>query len=151
MEELTPSNPQHPLAGERARQPIPGAGIDLDPARRPGVPRLHAPRPLPNAHGPPTRQESQVTVFMHGRPHKDFPPVFGTAVPPSGLSGLLRRAAYRYPDHWMRHWTVLLFADRVDAWEHRLRRSLPVVLPALLVIGAGAAWKALSRRAAWAG
>lgn len=126
--------------GERARTPprLEGAGMDLDPSRRPGVPRMHEPRPLPNTRFPPERQRSDVKVFMHGRPNKQFPPVFGTDAPPHGLSGKIREAAYRYPDHYVRHWTMLLFADRVDSWEHRLRKMAPA-----LVLGV-AGWAALS-------
>jgi hypothetical protein len=126
---------------------IPGRGIDLDAARRPGVPRLREPpRPLPNAHVPPDRQHSDVTVFMHGRPHKTFPPVFGTAVPPHGLSGLVRRAAYRYPDHFMRHWTMLLLADRVDLWEHRARKLVKVAAPAVAIVAVAAGLRELWAR-----
>jgi hypothetical protein len=49
------------------------------------------------------------------------------------LSGVLRKLAYRYPDHLARHWMVLLMADRVDSWEYRLRRRLP--LAAVLLLG----------------
>ncbi len=84
-------------------------------------------------------------MFKHsGR--KQLPPVYGTAQPPRGLSGLLRKTAYSYPDHLVRHWMVLLLADRVDVWEHRLRRSLPwgpAGLAALLV--GGLTWRRLSR------
>jgi hypothetical protein len=65
---------------------------------------------------------------MHGRP---LPPVFGTAVPPRWLSGRIRAAAYRHPGHVARHWMMLLFADRVDSWEHRIGRLLRVAVPAL--------------------
>jgi hypothetical protein len=116
-----------------ARQPV---GVDVDPSRRPGVPRLHAPQKLPNTRFPPEPQRSRATVFMHGRPHKTFPPGFGTGVPPKGLSGLVRRAAYHYPDHYMRHWTMLLFADRVDLWEHRARKALRLAAPALVALAA---------------
>jgi len=115
----------------RARGAGQAIGVDLDPARRPGVPRMHAPERLPHTRFPPEQQQSRTTVFMHRRPHKSFPPVFGTAVPPKGVSGLVRRAAYRYPDHHMRHWTMLLLADRVDAWEHRARKALKLAAPAL--------------------
>lgn len=134
-------------SGAAAAREIPDRGIDLDPSRRPGVPRFKdIPQPLPNAQVPPERQRSDGTVFMHGRPHKTFPPVFGTAVPPRGISGLVRRAAYRYPDHLMRHWTMLLFADRVDLWEHRVGKAARVVVPALAVLALGAALRASSRR-----
>ena len=124
-------------------------GIDLDPARRPGVPRMHEPRPLPNTIYPPEPQRSDATVFMHGRPHKTFPPVFGTSVPPAGVSGRIRRAAYRHPDHHMRHWTMLLFADRVDVWEHRARGLLRIAAPALGAVALVAGLRALRRRAAF--
>jgi hypothetical protein len=120
--------------------------MDLDPARRPGVPRMHKPRPLPNTIYPPERQLSRVKVFMHGRPHKTCPPVFGTAVPPRGLSGRVRKAAYRWPDHYMRHWTLLLLADRVDLWEHRARRVLRAAAPALALVVLGLAVRSLGRR-----
>lgn len=126
------------------REDIPDRGIDLDPSRRPGVPRLHAPNPLPNAHQPVERQETRPSVWKHNRAHKSFPPVFGTAVPPSGLSGLVRKAAFGYPDHYMRHWTMLLLADRVDSWEHRVRKLAPVAAPVFAV--AIAAFGLLGRR-----
>lgn len=115
------------------------AGMDLDPSRRPGVPRMHEPKPLPNTRFPPARQQSDVKVFMHGRPNKTFPPVFGTDVPPRGVSGKIREAAYRYPDHYVRHWTMLLFADRVDSWEYRLRKASPLLAVGLV------GWYALAR------
>jgi hypothetical protein len=128
----------------KIREGIPDRGIDLDPARRPGVPRLHAPEPLPNAKHPPARQSGYPSVWKHNRPHKPFPAVFGTAVPPAGLSGLVRKAAFAYPDHYTRHWTMLLLADRVDAWEHRAKKLLPLAAPAFAI--AVASFAALSRR-----
>jgi hypothetical protein len=65
-----------------------------------------------------------------------MPPVFGTAEPPAGLSGLVRRWAYRYPDHCPRHWLLLLLGDRIDSWTHRARRALPFAL----AMGAGLFW-----------
>src|SRR5690606_6810186 len=47
-------------------------------------------------------------------------PVFGTAQPPHGVSGALRRAAYRLPERRARHWLLLLLADRVDMLEDRV-------------------------------
>lgn len=114
------------------RQDIEGRGVDLDPRHRPGVPMEQAPHPRPGAQMPIEAQRSDYPVLKH-RGRRGMPPVFGTAVPPRGLSGLLRRLAYHYPDHWARHWMVLLVADRVDSWEYRLRRALPGA--ALLVLG----------------
>lgn len=60
---------------------IPGYGVDADPKSRPGYPREESPQLRGDAQGPPSRQESDVTVFKHGQPARKFPPVFGTAQP----------------------------------------------------------------------
>jgi hypothetical protein len=117
-------------------QKIKGGAVDVDPRRQPGVPMEQAPHPQPGAQIPITRQRSDFPVFQHGGSQK-MPPVYGTAIPPKGLSGVLRKWAYRYPDHWVRHWMMLLFADRVDVWEHRLRRGLPggIAVASVLLLG----------------
>jgi hypothetical protein len=109
-------------------------GVDRDPARRPGVPMMRTdPQPLPNTRFPPERQPGKPSSPMHGRPNKPMPPVFGTAVPLRGLSGAIRRLAYRYPDHYPRHWLLKMLGDRVDSWGHRARRYLPIALPLAVV------------------
>jgi hypothetical protein len=119
---------------QEPRKP-PYAGVDLDPARRPGVPRMRKdPRPWPNTLYPPERQPGEPAVPKHGRPNKPMPPVFGTAVPLHGLSGAIRKLAYRYPDHYPRHWLLKMLGDRVDSWGHRARRIMPVALP-LVALG----------------
>jgi hypothetical protein len=123
--------PTHRAAA--ARRP-PDAGIDLDPARRPGVPKERAPKPWPNTRYPPARMRAEPSVPMHGRPNKPMPPVYGTAVPPAGLSGALRRSAYARPDHVASHWLMLLFADRVDSWGTRARKLLPIAAPLALLV-----------------
>ena len=50
-------------------------------------------------------------------------PVFGTAQPPRGLCGALRRRAYAIPEHHARHWALLLLADRVDVVETWMREQ----------------------------
>jgi hypothetical protein len=124
-------------SGYQSIQPTsrpPYADTDLDPARRPGVPRMRSPRPWPNTRFPPERQAGEPTAPKHGRPNKPMPPVFGTTVPLHGLSGAIRALAYRYPDHYPRHWLLKMLGDRVDSWGTRARRALPVALP-LVVLG----------------
>src|SRR5687767_9186960 len=106
---------------------IPGYGVDADPSRRPGVPMYRPPHPEPHAIVPPPVQQTEVKQFMHGRPSKTYPPVWGTAQPASGASGAIRKLAYSYPDHYPRHWTLLLLADRVNVWEGRAKRFLPAM------------------------
>ncbi|APR78737.1 Hypothetical protein A7982_04084 [Minicystis rosea] len=134
-------------AARAAHADIPFWGIDLDPADRPGVPYEHAPRPVPGAHWiKPARQIATVPVLKAAGVER-LTPVFGTATPPHGLSGVLRRVAYRAPDHLARHWLLLLVADRVDAIESDLggfaRRALPA---AALVTAVGVGLGVLRQR-----
>jgi hypothetical protein len=62
--------------------------------------------------------------------------VFGTGQPPRGLSGLLRRAAYRVPEHRASRWALLVAGDRLDVLEHRLARALWLA-PAVLALAGG--------------
>jgi hypothetical protein len=43
--------------------------------------------------------------------------VFGTSTPPSGLSGMIRRYAFKYSESSYGHWLPLLLADRVNVVE----------------------------------
>lgn len=129
-------NPLTQGAGAAATEPSgrPGHwGVDRDPSRRPGVPRERSPAWWPNTRFPPEPQQGTPSASMHGRPGKTMPPVFGTAVPLRGLSGVVRRLGYRYPDHVPRHWLLELLGDRVDSWTHRLRRAALVAAPIVLV------------------
>ena len=96
---------------------VPDWGIDLRETDRPGVPPETTPRPFAQAHWiTPARQAATVTVLKRAGLER-LTPVFGTAEPPHGLSGKLRRAAYAVPDHLTRHWLLLMLADRVDVIE----------------------------------
>src|ERR1700759_1192292 len=96
---------------------IPGWGADLNPENRPGVPREKAPPHGTGAHWiAPERQISKVKAFKT-KERPNLTPVFGTACPPKGLSGILRDLAYRLPEESARHWIGLLLADRVDVLE----------------------------------
>jgi hypothetical protein len=113
-------------------------GADLSGPSRPGVPMETEPRPLtPTVHWTePERQPPDPRVTRR-RELQQLTPVFSTAIPPRGLSGVLRRAAYRIPETRARHFLTLMLADRVDVLEHRLVRMLKVVT--LLPLGTAAA------------
>lgn len=121
------------------------AGIDGDPAARPGVPREWQEGWDPGARWPaPARQGGVDSI---GRSGERIPtPVFGTAQPAHGLPGALRRAAYRIPEHRASRWMLLLAADRLDAAGHRARAA-GWVLPAIAAVAAGylLAGRALAR------
>ena len=95
-----------------------GRGSDKNPWQRPGVPQEQPPQPLASAHWlEPERQMAETTPLV-GRGLK-LTPVFSTAIPPRGVSGAMRRVAYRLPDYKARRWLLLMLADRVDVLEHR--------------------------------
>jgi hypothetical protein len=96
---------------------IPGWGADLDPARRPAVPMEKAPEGGTGAHWDiPEVQQSSVKVFKSIE-HPRMPPVYGTTLPPRGLSGRIRDFAFQYSEGRMEHWLGLLLADRVNVVE----------------------------------
>lgn len=105
---------------------IPDRGVDRDPGARPGVPMERAPRPVGRA--------------------REMPPARGTAQPLRGMSGVLRRAAYRIPEHEARHWALLLFADRVDAVEHGAWRAGAIAAAIGLGLAVVAGYGKLRRR-----
>lgn len=96
---------------------IQGWGADLDHANRPAYPKERTPPRLEGVHWEqPEPQQRNVEVF-HSTERGDVTPVFGTSAPPSGLSGRLRRFAFRYSENDIRHWLLLLFADRINMFE----------------------------------
>jgi hypothetical protein len=103
------------------RSHIQGWGADLDPANRPAVPRERTPPRLDNVHwDAPEQQKARVKVY-HSVERPGITPVFGTSTPPTGLSGKLRDLAFRYSENDMRHWMILLLADRVNVGEGLLQ------------------------------
>src|ERR1700712_707987 len=112
----TAEHPPVPDSDElRAR--IPGWGADLDPKDRPAVPRMKFDPSATGAHWEFPEQQVEKQPRERSIEHARLPPVFGTSTPPSGLSGVVRRYAYRYSEARAAHWLLLLAADRVNAIE----------------------------------
>ncbi len=107
---------------EELRARIPGWGADLDPADRPSYPRLqYAPDSTGARWRFPDRQPGSA-----GRErsieHAFVTPAFGTAQPLHGVSGAIRRLAYRrFSEGRLAHWGLLIVGDRVEAWGSHLR------------------------------
>lgn len=59
----------------------------------------------------------QKVEILRSNERPGLTPVFGTSTPPSGLSGMLRRAAFKFSENDLRHWLILLFADRVNVGD----------------------------------
>jgi hypothetical protein len=108
----------------KKQERMPYWGADRRIEDRPGVPRESVPHRLAGAHWRvPEQQTPRVGVLVRAG-LAQLTPVFGTCQPPHGLSGQLRKAAYRIPDWRARHWMIVLLADRIDALESRIRRLL---------------------------
>jgi hypothetical protein len=107
----------------RAR--IPGWGVDLDPKDRPSVPRLKFDPEATGAHWTVPVQQPEKRPRERSIEHQRLTPVFGTSTPPHGLSGIVRRFAYRrYSEGRAAHWLLLIGADRLDAIEAHLASFL---------------------------
>lgn len=96
---------------------IRGWGADLDHENRPAYPKERTPPHLEGLHWDQPEQQPINIEVLHSTERPGITPVFGTSVPPSGLSGMIRRAAFKYSENDMRHWLMLLFADRVNMVE----------------------------------
>ena len=122
---------------------IPGWGVDADPKNEPTYPmkkytgddhkRLNWERPI--------QQEASVEVLKSNE-RPNLSAVIGTSTPPSGLSGALRRYAFKYSESAYGHWLPLVLADRVNVVEgiiDDLRRGhIPNIIAER---GWGAEWK----------
>lgn len=108
-------------------QPI---GADAPLENRPGVP-MEAASALPAEPEPIARQPGDESHFRRVG-LEELTPVYGTAQPPRGVSGKMRKMAYSIPEHSAMHWMTLLLADRVDVMEDYLTHGIgPGTLNAL--------------------
>lgn len=118
----TAERPARRESSDELRARIPGWGADLDPSDRPSVPREVFDPTASGAHWHRPEQQHGAERREHSIEHSGFPSVFGTAVPLAGLSGVIRRLAYRrYSEAQAAHWLLLLLGDRVDAVESHVR------------------------------
>ena len=103
-----------------AEQPkdIPGWGMDADPENDPTYPMKHwngADHERIHYERAPQQPENIEILKSIERPA--ITRVFGTSTPPKGLSGALRRHAFKYSEAHAAHWMTLLLADRVGVVE----------------------------------
>jgi hypothetical protein len=118
----TPHKPPLAESIEELKERIPGWGADLDPKDRPSVPKLQFREDLTGAHWEFPDRQPEKWPRERSIEHKFLTPVFGTAQPPKGLSGAIRRLSYaRYSEGRAAHWLLLMLADRVDAVEEHLK------------------------------
>lgn len=96
---------------------IPGWGVDADPKNDPTYPyRDRSQDDHSGSWKRPPQQNAEVEI-LQSIEHKQRPAVVGTSTPPSGLSGVLRRLAFRKSESNLLHWMLLLGADRINVVE----------------------------------
>jgi hypothetical protein len=115
----TAEKPPLSETSEQLRARIPGWGVDLDPKDRPSVPQERS-EPT-GAHWDFPERQPERWPRERSIEHKFLTPVFGTTCPPKGLSGAIRRFAFRYSEGRAAHWLLLIAADRVDATGAHLK------------------------------
>jgi hypothetical protein len=94
-----------------------GWGVDANKSVRPNYPMWKIPEEGTGAHWDvPEQQPNFHDFYSIERPGPTR--VFGASVPPSGLSGVIRKYAFKKfsESHW-EHWLLLMFADRINVIE----------------------------------
>jgi hypothetical protein len=95
-----------------------GWGVDADPGNNPTYPMRHIEDQQDRGltWSRPTLQVPDVEI-LQSIEHKRLPSVIGTSTPPSGLSGMIRRYAFRRSESDWWHWLLLMGADRINVVE----------------------------------
>lgn len=97
---------------------IPGWNVDADPKNEPTYPIKKwtgDDHKRTNWERPP--QQPVTVEILHSNERPNLSAVFGTPNPPSGLSGILRRKAFKFSESEYGHWLNLLLADRINMVE----------------------------------
>ena len=97
---------------------IKGWGVDADPQNDPTYPMKHRKDGEHAGYSWERPPQQPITVeILHSNERSDLTSVFGTPAPPSGLSGVIRRVAFKYSESSYGHWLPLVLADRVSVME----------------------------------
>ena len=97
---------------------VAGWGVDADPKNDPTYPFRHRENdPGLTRHWERPPIQSPDVEILQSIEHTRTPAVFGTSSPPSGLSGMIRRLAFRWSESNWLHWLMLMGADRINVVE----------------------------------
>ena len=122
---------------------IPGWGVDANPENDPTYPYRDRSRDegLSSDWKRPPQQSSEVEI-LQSIEHIRTPAVYGTAVPPSGVSGMIRRGAFRWSESNWLHWLLLMGADRVNVVEGLVQDLARAKIPNIPAeMGVRSEWK----------
>lgn len=133
---------------EASRARVNGLGIDADPKNDPTYPirhRIDAEEARSGWVSP--RQQPVDVEVLRSIEYPEMTAVFGTSTPPSGLSGMIRRAAFAYSESSYLHWLPLVLADRINVAEGLLDDLRRAHFPNVLAEAGGKAqWRYNRRR-----
>ena len=122
---------------------IKGWGVDIDPKNDPTYPIKHRTDEEQDGYSweRPTQQPIDIEV-LHSIERPNITAVFGTSVPPKGLSGMIRRYAFKFSENSYNHWLPLILADRVNVVEGIVEDLMHGHIPNIFAEkGWNAAWK----------
>ena len=97
---------------------VKGWGVDADPENDPVYPmktRNNGEHAGYSWVRPP--QQPATVEVLHSNERPNLTAAFGTSTPPKGVSGMLRRFAFKYSESSYGHWLPLMAADRVGVVE----------------------------------
>lgn len=109
---------------DEVRSRIPGWGVDRDYDHRPAVPQEEFDPSRTGAHWHFPERQPELWPRERSIEHEQLTPVFGTSCPLKGVSGVIRRYAYRFGEGTSSHWLILMAADRVDVIESAITSTL---------------------------
>jgi hypothetical protein len=116
METLIETNIDRRMASREKE--LPGWGIDADANNNPTYPmKRYTGADHERSNYEKSTQQTQNIEVLHSTERPAISRVFGTSAPPKGLSGALRRYAFKFSEASSAHWLTLLLADRVNVVE----------------------------------
>lgn len=109
---------------------IPGWGIDADPKNEPTYPLRHRTGEEHDGRSwiRPTQQVLDQEI-LRSTERPNYTAVVGNSVPPSGLSGLIRRFAFKFSENEYPHWLPLIAADKINVVEGLIDDLMHGTLP----------------------
>jgi hypothetical protein len=121
---------------------IPGWGVDADTRNDPTYPMRHIEDQTRGLSWDRPAQQPPTVEVLRSIEHNRLPAVVGTSTPPSGLSGAIRRYAFRRSESDWWHWLLLMGADRINVVEGIVEDLAKGTVPNVPAeMGARAKWR----------
>ena len=97
---------------------VKGWGIDANPKNDPTYPMKNRNNGEHAGYSWERPPQQPISVeILHSNERPNVSATFGTSTPPSGLSGMIRREAFKYSENSYGHWLPLMLADRIGVVE----------------------------------